>query len=123
MVVAGAWAEKTQAIGINGLRNSVGFEGGTEVREVLPGGVGAHEATGYIKTGMVIDGEQQDLFCRCGPPLVDGAVVLPEVADPGATETPVGAWLADGSWEKMRELGFDVGFDAGAGAFEAAEAV
>lgn len=54
---------------------------------------------------------------------MNGTVVLPEIADPGATETPVAAWFSDGSGNKMGKMDFDVGFDAGAGAFEAAESL
>jgi len=62
MIVAGTWPEKTEAIGINGLRDAVSLKGCAEVREVRPGGVRAYEASGDVETGMVVDSEQQDLF-------------------------------------------------------------
>ncbi len=70
---------------------------------------------------MVVKGEQESLFVRGGPPLVDRAVVLPEFADFGAAEAPVGAVFSFGSWNEMRKMGFDVGLDAGTCAGEAAE--
>jgi hypothetical protein len=62
MIVARTWSEKTEAIGINGLRDAVSLKGCTEVREVCPGGVRAYEASSDVEAGMVVDGEQQDLF-------------------------------------------------------------
>lgn len=43
---------------------------------------------------MVIDREQENLFFGSGPPLVNGAVVLPEIADMGAAKTAIDARLA-----------------------------
>ena len=72
------------------------FKGGTEVGEVVPCGVGRDETPGDIETGTVVNGEQENLFGRSGPPLVNRAVMLPEVADFGAAEPPVGAGFAFG---------------------------
>ena len=98
------------------------FKGGAEVREVVPCGVGRHETPGDIEAGMVVNGEQEDLLGQGGPPLVNRAVMLPEVAYFGAAKTPVGAVFSLGSWNEMGEMGFDVGLDAGTCAGEAAEA-
>lgn len=57
-----------------------------------------------------------------GPPLVDRAVVLPEFADMGAAETPVGAGLAHGLRDEVGEVGFDVCLDCRAGTHEAVQA-
>jgi len=54
--------------------------------------------------------------------LVDGAVVLEEFAEAGAAESAVGAWFFRGRGDEAGQVDFDVGFDAGAGAFEAVEA-
>ena len=57
------------------------------------------------------------------PPLVDRAVVLPEFADVSTAETPVGALLGRRRWNQVGEVGFDVGFDGGAGSLEVAQSV
>lgn len=76
--------------------------------EVVPGGVAFDESAGHAEAGTIVGGEQQGLLVRCGPPLVDRAVVLPEFADMGAAETPVGARLAFGLRDEMSEMVFDV---------------
>ena len=47
--------------------------------------------------------------------------MLIKLADPRPAEPAVGSWLALRGWHKMRQVGFDVGLDAGAGALEAAK--
>ena len=121
MVVTGTWAEETQAVGINGFWQSMGFEGTAEVAEVVPGGVGRHETTGDVEAGMIINGEQQDLFSGCGPPLMDGTVVLIEFANSGTAEAPVDAGLSDRSGNEMRKVCFDINLDAGPSPLETAE--
>jgi len=59
------------------------LESVTEVAEVSPGGVGRDEVPCNVVAGVVVDGEQEDLFLLGWPPLVDGAVVLPEFAESG----------------------------------------
>ena len=54
--------------------------------------------------------------------MVDGAVVLEEFAEAGAAESAVGAWFFRGRGDEAGQVDFDVGFDAGAGAFETVEA-
>jgi len=54
--------------------------------------------------------------------LVDGTVVLIELADPRPAEPTVGPRLALRGWHQMRQVGFDICFNAGAGASETAEA-
>ena len=78
VVAAGAWSEEAEGIGIDGLGQAPGLEGQAEVLEVVPGGVGVHEAAGEVEAGVVVDGEQQGLLRGGGPQLVDGAVELPE---------------------------------------------
>jgi hypothetical protein len=93
-VGAGTGAEEAQAVRVDGFWQAVGFKGATEVLEVIPGGLGGNEAACDVATGVVIDGEQQILFVGSGPPLMDGAVVLIELADPRAAEPTVGPRLA-----------------------------
>ena len=121
VIIAGAGSEKAQAVGVDGLRDPVCFKGLAEVGEVIPRGVGRDETPGDIEAGMVVNGEQENLLLRSWPPLVDRAVMLPEVADFGAAETPVGAVFSLGSWSEMGEMGFDVGLDTGARSRKTAE--
>jgi hypothetical protein len=122
VVVGGAGAEEAQSVGVDGLGDAVALEGLAEVLEVDPGGVARDESCGEVESGGVVEGEEEGLFFVAGPPLVDGAVVLPEFTEFGAAESAVGAGFWLGGWEKVGQVVFDVGFDAGAGAFEAVEA-
>ena len=122
VVSAGTGAEEAQAVRVDGFRQAMGFKSATEVLEVIPSGLGGNEGARDIATGVVIDGEQQILFVGSGPPLVDGAVVLIELADPRPAEPTVSPRLALRGRHQMRQVGFDVGLDAGSGALEAAEA-
>ena len=60
------------------------FKGKTEMGKVIPSGVGRNEATCNIQAAMVVDSEQEHLFSWSRPPLVNGAVMLPEVPDVSA---------------------------------------
>ena len=77
-VAAGAWAEEAECVGADSFGDAMFFKGGSEMAEVVPGGVGGDETACDVEAGMVIHGEKEDLFLRSGPPLVNGAVVLPE---------------------------------------------
>jgi hypothetical protein len=122
VVVGGTGAEEAQGVGVDGKGDAVALEGFAEVLEVGPGGVAGDEAAGDVEAGVVVEGEQEGLFFGAGPPLVDGAVVLEEFAEAGAAEAAVGAWFFWGRGNEEGQAGFDVGFDTGAGAFEAVEA-
>ena len=65
------------------------FKGAAEMLEVIPCGLGGYEAARDVASGVIIDGEQEVLFVKCRPPLVDRAVVLVKFADPGAPEPPI----------------------------------
>ena len=121
VMIAGAWPEQTQGVGIDRLGQAVTLEGLAEMLEVIPGGVSLDEAAGDKQTLAVINGKQQGLFVRGRPPLVDRTVMLPEFADVGAAEAPVGALFGCGRGNQMGKVGFDVGFDAGAGSLEVAK--
>ena len=71
---------------------------------------------------MIIDSEQERLFAGGGPPLVDGAVVLPEFADGGAAEPAIDTLLSGRERNEMGEVAFDVGLDARTRPDKAAEA-
>ena len=92
-MVAGTWPEEAQGIGIDRLGQAVALEGFTEMLEVVPGGIALDEADCGKQARAIINGEQQGLFLRSWPPLVDRTVVLPKFADMGAPEAPVAALL------------------------------
>ena len=87
---------------------AMALEGFAEMLEMVPRGVAFDKAPGDAEAGAVVNGEQQGLLFRSGPPLVDRAVVLPEFANMRAAETPVGAGLALGLWDQVAEVGLDV---------------
>ena len=122
VVVGGAGAEEAECVGVDGLGDAVALEGFAEVLEVGPSGVAGDEAAGDVEAGVVVDGQEEGLFFGAGPPLVDGAVVLEEFAETGAAEAAVGARFFPDRRDEVGQVGFDVGFDAGSGAFEAVEA-
>ena len=102
VVVAGAWPKEAQAVGINDFGKAPFSEGFPEVLEMVPGRIGSHEATREVESGVIVGGEQESLFGRGGPPLVDGTVVLPEFADVGTTEAPIDTGLARRAGEGTR---------------------
>ena len=120
-VAAGAWAEKTECVGVDGLGDAVFFKGGAEVAEVVPSGVGGDETARDIDAGMVIDGEEEDLLLRRGPPLVNGTVVLPKLADVSPAKTAVGANAWRRSREEMRKVCLKKSLHAGPGTDKAQE--
>lgn len=122
IIIGGTGAEKAQAIGVNGLRQADEFEGGAEVAKVFPGGVARHEASGPKKAGVVVNGEQEGLFLVGGPPLMNGAVVLPKFSEPGTPKAAVSPGLALRSGKQIGEVSFDVGLDGGAGTAQAVKA-
>ena len=123
VVGAGAGAEKAERIGVDGLWDAVEFKGGAEVGEVIPGGIGRDQTARDIEAGMVVQSEEENLLLRSGPPLVDGAIVLPKLANMSAVETPVTP-LAWRRWrEEMREMFFEISLHAGTSAYKAKEAL
>jgi hypothetical protein len=63
------------------LRDTKSFEGFAEVEKVGPSGVTRDESSGDVEPGVVVESEQESLFFRPWPPLVDGTVVLEEFGD------------------------------------------
>ena len=99
------------------------FKGEAEVAEVVPSGVGGDETGGDVDAGVVVHSEKKNLLLRRGPPLVDGAVVLPKLADVSPAKAAVSANAGRRSWEQMREVFFEVSLHAGTSADEAVEAL
>ncbi len=75
------------------MRDAKSFEGFAEVEKVGPSGVTGDESSGNVEPGVVVESEQESLFFRLWPPLVDGTVVLEEFTKSGATKAAIGAWL------------------------------
>jgi hypothetical protein len=107
-VIAGAWPEEAQAVGVNDLGEAPLSEGFPEVLEMVPGSIGTHEATRQVESRVIVGGEQKGLLGGGGPPLVDGAVVLPEFADVRTTEAPIDARFACRRGHQVRIVGLDV---------------
>ncbi len=122
MVVGRARAKETQCVSVNSVWQPVDFESGAEVAEVIPCCVGRDETSGNIEAGMVIDGEQKDLFDGGGPPLVDGTVVLIKLSDVCAAEAAAGALFSRDGRDEVGEVRFDMNFNAGSRPLEVAEA-
>jgi hypothetical protein len=100
------WDQKAQRIGINSLGDAVVLKGAAEVAKVVPSGVCDDETRGDIEAGMIVHREQENLLVRGPPPLMDGAVVRPKLADVGPAKTPVCANARRWNREKMREVLF-----------------
>ena len=121
VIVTGTWPKEAQAVGVNGFWQSVCFEDAAEMAEVVPGSLGGDETPRDIEAGMIIDGEQEDLFAGRGPPLMDGTVVLKKFTDSRTAEAPIGPLFAQGGGDKMWKVNFDMGLDAGSRSVETAE--
>ena len=57
---------------------------------------------------MVINSEQERLFAGIGPPLVNGAIMLPEFANGGAAKATMDTLFAGWERNEMGEMAFDV---------------
>lgn len=120
--IGGGGAEKAQGVGVNRLGDPAGLEGVSEVSEVTPGGVSGQEAPGDVVAAMIVEGEKKGLLLGAGPPLVDGAVVLPEFAEAGAAEAAMGAGFGSGLGDEVGKVGLGVGLDGGSGFVEVVKA-
>ena len=67
-VRGGAMAEEREAVGVEAGGRAVGVEGRTQVREMVPGGVAAHEGAGDDFAGVIVEGEQEHRVMVGGPP-------------------------------------------------------
>ena len=123
VVVGGAWAKEAQRVGVDSVWQPVEFESAPEVTEVIPCCLGRDETSGNIEAGMVIDGEQKDLFGGGRPPLVDGTVVLIKLSDVCAAEAAVGALFSRDGRDEVGEVSFDMNLDARSRPLEVAEAL
>ena len=107
----GIMAKEAQAVGMDDQRQGVLDEEPAKMLEMIPGGAGGDKDRAQEFSRMIIHGRQQGLFGGGRPPLVDGGVVLPEFAQPGAFPAATGfgawGWLAD----EVGEMGADKGGD------------
>lgn len=94
------------------------FKGFAKVLKMRPGGIGGNKAAGHIGPRAIINGEQQCLLAGIGPPLMNGAIVLPEFADlcpAKASKNPRLFWCCG---DQVRQMLFDVSFHRGSGTGE-----
>ena len=75
------------------MRDAKSLEGFAEVEKVGPSDVAEDESSGDVEPGVVVESEQESLFFRPWPPLVDGTVVLEEFTESGAMKAAIDAWL------------------------------
>jgi hypothetical protein len=114
----GFMAEQGQAIGIESQGQAVAGKSATEVLEMVPGGVGRNKDGGQEFARVVINGQQEGLLGVGGPPLVDGGVVLPQLAHAGSFPAAAGLGCGRGRTDQEREVTASVGGDGFAVALE-----
>ena len=78
----GLMAEQGQAIGVKRYGDAVEGKSAAEVLEVVPGGVGRNKDGCQELTRVVIHRKEEGLLIGGGPPLMNGGVVLPQLAYP-----------------------------------------
>jgi hypothetical protein len=104
-------AKETERIGINARRQTVALEGRAKVPEVSPRRIDRHEERPDEFAGVIVLGEDEGLALAPAPPLVNGAVVLPEFADLSALPTAAGPRLRGGGVEQRRIMSGDMASD------------
>src|SRR5579859_2294762 len=76
---------------------------------MVPSGVGRNKDRPDQLAGMIVDGQQEGLFVRAGPPLVDRGVVLPEFAHSCAFPSPSGLGGAGQCVDQKRKVSTGIG--------------
>ena len=116
---AGLVSEKTQAVGVEIVREAVGKKNFPNMSEMGEGGLGFNEGCSYDETGCVVDSQGEDLELFSRSPLVWRAVVLEQVAIALALPSAAGFGAA---FERFaQQLGHvleDIAAHIGDGAFE-----
>ena len=115
----GIMTKQAQAIGVNGQRQAMLQEEATEMFEVIPGCIGRNKDRAQEFSRMIIDREQEGLFVLGRPPLVDGGIVLPELAQTGAFPATAGFGTPFREEDKVGEMSSDKRGDGFAVALEA----
>lgn len=117
--LGGGRAKKGERVGVDGVREAMALEGLAEVAEVGPSSVCGHKAGGDQAAGVVVHGEDEGLASAGRPPLVDGAVMLPEFADlrtlPAASLARLGSLVGA---QELRPVPGGVAGHGSAGALE-----
>src|SRR5271155_5284093 len=105
----GIVAKKAEAVGVDHQRQPVLEKEPAEMLEVIPGRIGGDEDRAQKLSRMIVHGQEQRLFVRGWPPLVDGRIVLPKLAQARAFPSAArfGAWfgLTDEVWEMESDKG------------------
>jgi len=122
VIVGAARAKKAQSVGVNRFGQTVGFKCASEMAKVVPSGFGRNKTPSDQESGGIVNRQKQNLFSAVGPPLVDGAVVLPEFADTGTAETAVGLRLRLGVGNEVCKVLFNKGFHGSARADKSVDA-
>jgi hypothetical protein len=105
----GIVAKEAQAVGIDDQRQGVLEKELAKMLEMIPRGIGGDKDRAQEFSGMVIHGQQQGLFGAGRPPRVDGGVVLPEFAQPGAFPAATGFGAGGGLADEVGEMGANKG--------------
>ena len=114
----GLMAKESQTVGVDGQRTAVGDESVAKVLKVVPGRVGGDEDASDQLAGVIIHRQEEGLFIRGGPPLVDGGIVLPEFAHLGALPAAPGLGDRSRGADQQGEVSAGVGGDGFAVALE-----
>src|ERR1035437_5775124 len=109
----GIMAKEAPAAGIDDQRQGVLEQAPAKMLEMIPSGVGGDKDRAQEFSRMISHGQQPGLFGGGRQPLVEGGVVLPELAQPGAfpAATGLGAW----GWRAAEGGGKGGGARGGAG--------
>lgn len=120
-VVGRTWAKEAKSIGIDSLWQAVSLKEATEVTKMVPSGFRFDESACQIEAGMVINGEQEDLFGEGRPPLVNRTVVLEKFPNPSTTKASIDPFFGWQARNQMSEVFFEMSFNTGAGTLETEE--
>ena len=120
-VVGGTGTEEAQPIGVNRGGQPVLLEGSAEMAEVIPSGVCPDKASGHDESRMIIDAQEQGLFGGVRPPLMDAAVVLPQLPRVRTAEATIGPHPAGRTRHQPGKVLFHIGLDAGPGTVKPAQ--
>ena len=114
----GAMAEEGEAVGVEAGGRAVEFQGRAQMREVIPGGVAAHEGGGDDFAGVIVEAEDEHGIMVIRPPGMGRGIVLPEFADGAGLPAAAGLGAALERGRLVGEVRSDVGGHGGAGAVE-----
>ena len=86
----GIMAKEAEAVGVHHHRQAVLKKEAAKMLEMIPRRVGGDKDGTQEYAGMIINGQEQGLLFRGGPPLMDGGIMLPEFIDAGAFPSSAG---------------------------------